>query len=157
MRFLLLVTAIALIGCGSSTAPAPKAEESAPAKPAPAKDNTGLLPDAGRENAQVVPDHLLGINALPGGSVATYHTKKRKTYQLFIVETDSNQKAAFALTDLRDALKDPQYIAYMGGFYGTRDGTPIYGFAKLQYLAGVVGLPRDEADPIARELAARLR
>ena len=151
---LLLATVLALctIGCGSSSpTPAAKTEEAPP----PVKDNTGLLPDEGRISAHVVPNHLLDIAALPGGTLGDYKVGKKK-YQLFIIEADSNQKAAFMDTDLRDALKNPEYIAYMGGYFGDRNGTPIYGFAKLQYLAGVVGLPKDEADPIARQLAARL-
>jgi hypothetical protein len=32
----------------------------------------------------------------------------------------------------------------------------LYCFAKGKYLAGVVGLDKDKADPIARQLAARL-
>ena len=151
---LLLAVALALnsIGCGPSSPPPSSKKEEAPP---PVKDNISLLPTADRVNVQIVPNHLLGIEALPGGTLGDYQTRKKK-YQLFIIEADSNQKAAFMDTDLRDALKNPEYIAYMGGYFGERDGTPIYGFAKLQYLAGVVGLPKDEADPIARQLAARL-
>jgi hypothetical protein len=151
---LLLVTLFALstTGCGSSSPPT--AAKTEPAPP-PVKDNISLLPGEGRISAQVVPNHLLDIAALPGGTLGDYKVGKKK-YQLFIIEADSNQKAAFMDTDLRDALKSPEYIAYMGGYFGERNGTPIYGFAKLQYLAGVVGLPKDEADPIARQLAARL-
>jgi hypothetical protein len=98
---------------------------------------------------------MLGIQALPGGTIADYENKGKK-YQLFVIEEDSNQKAAFALMDLHGGLKNSEYISYMGGYFGDHDGTPVYGFAKLQYLAGVVGLPKNEADPIARELAARL-
>jgi len=151
---LLLAVALALnsIGCGPSSPPPSSKKEEAPP---PVKDNISLLPTADRVNVQIVPNHLLGIEALPGGTLGDYQTRKKK-YQLFIIEADSNQKAAFMDTDLRDALKNPEYIAYMGGYFGDRNGTPIYGFAKLQYLAGVVGLPKDEADPIARQLAARL-
>ncbi len=157
MRHVLVVVAIGLLsiglaGCGSSPQPAAKTEETPP----PVKDDTGLLPLAGRANARVVPNHLLGIKALPGGSIADYE-KDGKKYQLFVIEGDSNQKAAFMVTDLRDALKNPEYIAYMGGYFGDLNGAPVYGFAKLQYVAGVVGLPKDEADPIARQLAARLQ
>lgn len=152
MRYALLAIAILLAGCGSSSPPGAKTEEAPPA----VKDDTGLLPLAGRTNARVVPNHLLGIKALPGGSIADYDSGGKK-YQLFVIEGDSNQKAAFMDTDLRDALKNPEYIAYMGGYFGDLNGAPVYGFAKLQYLAGVVGLPKDEADPIARQLAARLQ
>jgi hypothetical protein len=156
MRPVVLLFALALatgtMACTSPPAPAAKTAEAPPK----VKDDTALLPLAGRTNAQVVPNHLLGIDALPGGTLGDYVVHGKK-YQLFITEADSNQKAAFMDTDLRDALKDPEYIAYMGGYFGQRGGTPIYGFARLQYLAGVVGLPKDEADPIARELASRLR
>ena len=77
-------------------------------------------------------------------------------YQIFIVETDSAQDAAILLLDLKVTLKDPAYIAWMGGYYGTDAARPVYGFAKGKYLAGVVGLAEDKADPIARQLAARL-
>ena len=160
MRSVLLLLAITLalttIACGSSSSPAAKTEDAAKKEePPPVKDNTAFLLTAGRVSARVVPNHLLDIPALPGGTIGDYKVGK-KTYQLFIIEADSNQKAAFMDTDLRDALKDPEYLANMGGYFGERNGTPIYGFAKLQYLAGVVGLPKDEADPIARQLAARL-
>jgi len=159
--FLLFAIGFALNtpGCGPSSPPAAKTEETSKPKtetPPPVKDNTALLPTAGRISAQVVPNHLLDIPALPGGTIGEYKVGKKK-YQLFIIEADSSQKAAFLDTDLRDALKNPEYIAYMGGYFGERNGTPIYGFAKLQYLAGVVGLSKDEADPIARQLAQRLR
>src|SRR6185437_11141024 len=152
-----LIFALNTIGCGSSSPPAAKTKQApTPTQEAPpVKDNTGLLPATGRLSAQVVPNHLLDIPALPGGTIGDYKVGKKK-YQLFIIEADSNQKAAFMDTDLRDALKNPEYIAYMGGYFGEHNGTPVYGFAKLQYLAGVVGLPKDEADPIARQLAARL-
>lgn len=152
MRYAPLFIALLMTGCGSSPQPAAKTEEAPPA----VKDDTGLLPLAGRSNARVVPNRLLGIKALPGGSIADYDNKGKK-YRLFVIEGDSNQKAAFMVTDLRDALTNPEYIAYMGGYFGHLNGAPVYGFAKLQYLAGVVGLPKDEADPIARQLAARLR
>jgi hypothetical protein len=147
-----LTLAAGTIACSSPPSPAAKTEEAPPT----VKDDTALLPLTGRKSAQVIPNHLLGINALPGGTLGDYEAHGKK-YQVFIIEADSNQKAAFLDTDLRDALKDPEYIAYMGGYFGEHNGTPIYGFAKLQYLAGVVGLPKDEADPIARQLAARLR
>jgi hypothetical protein len=75
---------------------------------------------------------------------------------LFIIETASAQDAAILLLDLKVSLTDPAYIAYMGGYFGTDAGKPVYVFAKLKYLAGVVGLPKNLADPVARQLAARL-
>jgi hypothetical protein len=119
------------------------------------KDNTALLLPANRTGTRVVPDHLLGKAALPGGSLGDYDANGKK-YQLFIIETASAQDAAILLLDLKVTLTDPAYIAYMGGYFGMDAGAPVYVFAKAKYLAGVVGLPKDAADPIARQLAARL-
>ena len=44
----------------------------------------------------------------------------------------------------------------MGGYFGTDASRPVYVFAKTKYLAGVAGLAENKADPIARQLAARL-
>lgn len=156
MRILLLAAALALVGCGSSPEPKKEAAAVAPA-PAPAKvkDDTALLPAEGRTAASVVPDHLLGNKAMPGGSLGDYEVKGKK-YQLFIIETPSAQDAAILLLDVKGTLGDPAYIAYMGGYFGADAGKPIYVFAKKQYLAGVAGLPQDAADPIARVLAAQL-
>jgi hypothetical protein len=95
------------------------------------------------------------MKAMPGGSFADYDVKGRK-YRMFIIDTDSNQKAAFLMLDMKAELKDPAYIAYMGGYFGMYGDQPLYCFAKLHYLAGIVGLPKDKADPLARSLAAQL-
>lgn len=89
------------------------------------------------------------------GTIGEYYANGSK-YQLFIIETDSAQDAAILLLDLKATLKDPAYIAYMGGYFGTDAGGGVYVFAKAKYLAGVVGLDEATADPIARQLAARL-
>jgi hypothetical protein len=150
MRGLVLMALVIVVGC--SSAPEKKAE--APPPP-PVKDNTAQLLPLNRTNAKVVPNHLLGKDALPGGTIGDYDVDGSK-YQLFIIETDSAQTAGILLLDLKATLKDPAYIAYMGGYYGADAGGPVYVFAKAKYLAGVVGLAEDRADPIARQLAARL-
>lgn len=148
--------AMILAGCGSSPeAPAKREPRPAPI-PAPVRDLTGLLPPAGRVSVRVVQDHLLDQPKMPGGTLGDYALKGKK-YQLFIIETDTNQDAALLLFDMKTALQNPQYLPNMGGYFGTSGGKPIFAFAKLRYLAGVVGLPETEADPIARTLAARLR
>jgi hypothetical protein len=150
MRGLALIAMFMSIGCSS----APEKKPEIPA-PRPVKDDTALLLPLNRTSAKVVPDHLLGKSALPGGTLGDYDVDGLK-YQLFIIETDSAQDAAILLLDLKAALKDPAYIAYMGGYFGTDAGGPVYVFAKAKYLAGVAGLSEDRADPIARQLAARL-
>lgn len=152
MRSFVLLAALSLAAC--SAAPEKKAESPPPAPP-PVKDNTALLLTANRTGAQVVPDHLLGIKALPGGTVGDYEAAGEK-YQLFVIESDTTRDAALLLLDAKGAMKDPVYISYMGGYSGAIEQGPLYVFAKTRYLAGVVGLPKDKADPIARQLAAQL-
>lgn len=153
MRWVLAIAAlVASLSGGCSSAPAKKA--TAPPAP-PVKDDTALLSPLNRTGARIVPDHLLGKAAMPGGTIGDYEEDGRK-YQLFIIETASVQDAAILLLDLKVSLTDPAYIAYMGGYFGTDAGKPVYVFAKLKYLAGVVGLPEDLADPVARQFAARL-
>jgi hypothetical protein len=152
MRAFVAVCALFLAGCGS---PAPeKKAEAPPAAPA-VKDNTAQLLPLNRTAAKVVPNHLLGLNALPGGTLGDYDENGTK-YQLFIIETASAQDAAILLLDMKASLKDPAYIAWMGGYYGTTADGPVYAFAKGKYLTGVTGLAEDKADPIARQLATRL-
>ncbi len=155
MRRALAIAALWLTACNSAPAPAPDTKAAAP-PPAPVKDDTALLLDAHRTAAQVVPDHILGIAAMPGGSIGDYDDHGKK-YQVFIVEADSPDNAAFLLLDMKAAMTNPAYLAQMGGYFGTRDGKGLYVFAKAKYLAGVVGLDKDAADPIAREQAAQLR
>ena len=147
---------LSLAACSSS--PEPSAAPATPVAPAPAPvpNHTSLFPDAGKVSAAVVPDHVLGMKALPGGSLAEYDVKGRK-YQMFIIDTDSGQNAAFLMLDIKAELqKDPEYIPYMGGYFGMYGDKPLYCFAKLHYLAGIVGLTKDRADPLARSLAAQL-
>ena len=162
MRALLLTLALALAAC--SPAPEKKATVvEAPAPDVPVKDHRLLLPADHQTSATVVRSHILDNKTLPGGSLGEYEAQGRK-YQLFIVESTSAQEAAFLMLDFKDTLKNPVYIAYMGGYFGepmNPSGTPagdkpVYVFAKGNFLAGVVGLSQAMADPIARELAARL-
>lgn len=71
------------------------------------------------------------------------------------VETD--QAAAMLLFDFKAALSNPEYISYMGGYFGSDGKQNIYVFAKKQYVAGIAGLSMAEADPLARTLASRIR
>lgn len=157
MRTLAIMAALAMAACSSAPAPEKSAEKTAaPAPPPRVHDDTALLLTDHRVSASVVPDHVLGNKALPGGTLGEYEAKGRK-YELFIVETPSAQDAAILLLDVKGTLGgDPAYIAYMGGYYGQDAGKPIFVFAKKQWVAGVAGLPQADSDAIARELAARL-
>ena len=153
MRFAAAIFMSALLTACSS-APGPGATAAAP--PPAVNDNSPMLPLTARTATAVVPNHLLGFSKLPGGTVGDYESGGRK-YQLFIIETPSNQDAALMLMDAKAGMRDTELIPWMGGYFGTDGTRPIYVFPKLKYLAGVVGLPKDDADPIARVLAARLK
>ena len=154
-RYLLLLVAAALAGCGSAPEPEKKAEALPPPAPTAVKDHSAAMPPEGLKGSEVIPNHILGRQEMPGGTLGSYEAKGRK-YQQFIIDVDDNQKAAFLLLDFKKTLKDPDYIDYMGGYFGNDGTQDVYVFAKLHYLAGVVGLSKTEADPIARVLASHL-
>ena len=150
MRIAVLL-AVLLVGC--SSAPAPIEVKITP--PPEVKDHTSLFSDAGKVSTKLVPDHILDLKALPGGSWAEYDVKGKK-YQEFIIDADSTQTAAFMLPDVKAQMMNPQYIPWMGGYFGTVGDKQVFCFSKLHYVAGVVGLPEDKADPLGRVLAAQL-
>jgi hypothetical protein len=155
VKSILLIAAVVLAGCGASSEQAKTEAKSEPAPAPHVADHTAVLPQKGLTASRVVPDHILDVKKLPGGSLGEY-TVKGKSYQIFIVDAETNQKAAFVLLDVKATLQNPEYIAYMGGYAGSDGNREIYAFAKKQYVAGVVGLPKAQADPIAIELASHL-
>lgn len=158
MRALAFLALAGLMGCGSPPPPAEtaKAPEAAKAPARPPRDLSRMLPPKGLSHSAVVPDHAADIAKLPGGTVGDY-LEAGKKYQIFIVDAGANQDAAFLLLDLKGILKDPEYLASFGGYFGSDGARPVFVFSKFQYVAGIVGLPKDAADPIARTLASRLR
>jgi hypothetical protein len=156
MRMLLVLGAFVLAGCGSAPEPKAAPVQEAVAPVAPLRDNRLLLPGENQKSAKVVQGHLMDNHVLPGGSLGEYESDGR-SYEMFVVETASAQDAAILLLDMKVTLKEPAYIAYMGGYFGVFNGKDFYVFAKGKYLAGVVGLSEDLADPIARVLAAKVR
>ena len=104
---------------------------------------------------ELVDDNLLGQEYLPGGNLASYENGG-KSYQLFLTAFADNEKSAFALLDAQEALTEAKFVASFGGYYGLEGGTPWFVFGKGKHFAGVVGLPQDEADLVAREFAARI-
>ncbi len=157
MRCLAVLGAILLVSCA---APTPEAASKTPppaTAPAPPHvlDQTAVLPRTGLVSSKVVLEHPLDLPKMPGGSVGEYEVKGKK-YQMFIIDAGDNQKAAFLLIDIKSGLQNTEYLAHMGGYFGTDGTRQVYAFAKLHYLAGVVGLPKDVADPLARVFASRL-
>ena len=126
-----------------------------PAAHQPPQDLSTKFPLAGQTRMQLAPDHLLGKDFMPGGNLADYKTAAGE-YQMFLLKMADSQKAAFLLLDWKSAMPEAKYLAHMGGYYGTDQGQPIYVFAKGPYLAGLVGLSEEKADPEARRFAAKL-
>lgn len=146
-----------LTACSSTPEPAAN-NATPPAATAPphVPDHTSLFPDAGKVATSVVPDHVLNMKKLPGGSLAEYNVKGTK-YQMFVVDADSGQNAMFMMLDMKAEMqKDPETLASFGGYFGMYQDKPLFCFAKLHYLAGIWGLPKAKADPLARNLAAQL-
>lgn len=125
-------------------------------QPKPIRNDTLLLPADGQTAVRIEQEHVLGEPKLPGGTVAEYESKGKK-YQLFLIRTESNQEAALLLLTAKALLGEAEYIAHMGGYSGTYKNAPLYTFAKLQFLAGVSGLPKEEADTVARQFASKIK
>ena len=137
-------------GCDS---PKPIVKLEAPA--APVRNDTLLLLSTNQKAVQVVQNHALDDPTLPGGTVGQY-SFNGKNYQLFVIRTDSNADAAQLLLKLKKTLPDAEFVAHFGGYSGTHKLGPLLTFTKLQFLLGVVGLSKDEADPIARQFASKI-
>ena len=143
-------------GCGPAakeTAPAPEAAESAP-KPATVDVSRYLATEA-QTKVQLVEDRLLGIAALPGGNVAEYR-KNGKRYRQFLLKAPSAALAAVYLSDVKDAMTDPKFVASFGGYFGELNQEPAFVFTKGEYVTGFLGLTREEADAAGRLAAARI-
>jgi hypothetical protein len=150
-----VLAALLLSGCGSNeSAPAPAAPAAEPKVEKPA-DESARFPKKDLISTTLVEDHVLGKGLLPGGNVATYRSRE-KTYQLFLVRLKNGEAAAIKLLDFKSTLGTFKYLPAFGGYYGMDGATPVFVFQKGPFLAGITGLTEKEADPIAREFAARL-
>ena len=146
---------LAGLACGGSApeSPAPEAKVEAP-KPKP-PDESRRFPKDNQSAMELVDDHMLGKDFLPGGNLAAYE-KDGKQYKLFLILMKDGAEASLKMFDLKQTLADAKFVASFGGYYGLDGETPWFVFAKNKHLAGVVGLPREEADLVAREFAARI-
>jgi hypothetical protein len=155
MRTLVLTTcALVLVSCASKPPEPAKQTETRKTPPKPT-DETRRFPQANLVSTEVVDSALLGKPFMPGGTLA--HYKKGKTaYEMFVARTTSATDAAIKLTDWRKALAGPEFVPSFGGFFGQDAGRPLFVFAKGEWIAGVAGLSRSEADAASRLLASRL-
>ena len=155
-RQALAVLALLLMAC-SVPSDAPK-EPKAKKEPAPVQkpnDETRRFPLQDRVSVEIVDDHIMGKDFLPGGNLASYEAKG-KEWQQFLVHDASPASAALLLNEYRGAMEGPKYLAHMGGYFGKDGNTDVLVMQKGRWLLGIVGLPEKEADMVARGFAARL-
>src|SRR5206468_678576 len=109
----ILVFAFLLLGL-SCSGPAPESK-SGPVVPShePPKDLATKFPLAGQVKMQLVPDHILGKDFMPGGNLADYKTEAGE-YQVFLMEFPDVKAAAFKLLDWKTAIPDAKYLSSMG-------------------------------------------
>jgi hypothetical protein len=153
MRLCLAVLIVLATGCSSPVSRQPAATTSETAAPPPV-DQSIKFPQLNQVKMELVRDHLLGKDFMPGGNLGTYKLGKIE-YQQFLGRFPDAQKAAFSLLDWQKTLKPPKYLAHMGGYFGYDGDRPVYVFAKGAWTAGFVGLPEAQADVLARQFAMR--
>ena len=152
--FLIAGAALLLASCGSQPSQSAQAPVQTEQPPKP-KDETRRFPLDGQVSTKLVENHILDKTFLPGGTMAHYK-KGPKEYDMFVAQFPTATDAAIALAHMEGALKDPHLIPTFGGYFGTDGGRPAFIFPKNTWIAGVIGLPEQEADREARGLAAHL-
>ena len=152
--FLSVPLALLLAGCGSEPKPA--------AAPAPVKkavikplDERHRFPRDNQVKTEVADEHALGKDYLPGGNIAHYQ-KGKQSWDLLLIRASDASASALLLLDYKKKLDGAEVLPSFGGFYGKDGDKPTFIFAKNAWLCGVIGLPKAEADAVAREFAARL-
>jgi hypothetical protein len=150
LAFALLLT---LGGC-SVPSKEPVVKKAAEPAPRPA-DESRRFPMQDRVKVEIVEGHLLGKELLPPGNLAEY-AHGGKTFYLFLAEAKSGDAAALLMFDYKNTFENSKLLPHMGGYYGMDGDQPVYLFVKGKWLAGLVGMEEAEADPLAREFAARM-
>jgi hypothetical protein len=156
VRSIILALSVITVSCSgpSPEGAKPASTTSSNSHPAP-KDISGKFPLTGQVKMELVPDHLLGKEFMPGGNLGEYKTAAGD-YQIFLLSAADARAAAFILLDWKGVMPEAKYLAHMGGYFGMDQGRPIYVFAKGPYLVGFIGLAEAKADAEARRFAARL-
>jgi hypothetical protein len=153
--FICALGLVVLSSCGApgdAPAVAEKKEAAPVVRPA---DEGRRFPRTNRVSHEIVDNHLLGKDFLPGGNLAAYENAGKK-YQQFLISSASPDQATFLMMDFKDRFRDAKFVGHFGGYFGYDGETPVLLFPRNNYLAGVVGLPQEEADQVARDFAARL-
>ena len=141
-----------LLACGQ--APAPEAAQ-VPEPAPPPRDQSYRFPKEGLVLTSIAAEHILDKDFLPPGNVAEY-SRGGKTYTLFLINEAGEEKATMLAFDIKGHLTDPTFLADFGGYFGTLDGEPWFLFPRRGVVAGIVGLPQEEAHEVGRMFAGQL-
>jgi hypothetical protein len=157
MRILFAGTCtVILVSCSSTPEQRPKSPETAqPVTAAKPSDESRRLPQANFVSSEVVESQLLGKAFMPGGTIGRYR-KGKAEYRMFVARAANASAAAVILSQWRSAISKPEFVASFGGYFGADGPAQVFVFTKGEWIAGVVGLDREQADAAARLLAARL-
>lgn len=148
------VAVFGLIACGGAPEATPPQAEQRAAKPKPPDESRRFAKD-GRVSMELVEDELMDKDYLPGGNLASYE-KGGQEWRQFLIVTGSPDDAALLAFEIKGKLAAAKFVPHFGGHFGMDGETPWFIFPKDKYVAGIVGLPEEEADRIAREFAARI-
>ena len=113
------------------------------------------FPAEGRLEVTQTPDPLYGKPFLTGGNIAKYK-RGDKQFELFLIKASNPSAPASMMFEYKSALPGAKFVAHFGGYAGKDGDTEVFLFTKDVWLAGIRGLPRADADLIARDFAARL-
>lgn len=144
-----------LLACGQAPAPEAAQAPEPPAAPPPPRDQSYRFPKEGLVSTSIAADHILGKDFLPPGNVAEYSVDG-KTYTLFLINEVGEEKATMSAFDIKERLAEATFIADFGGYAGSLDGEPWFIFPRRSVVAGIVGLPQDEAHEVGRVFAGQL-
>jgi hypothetical protein len=75
---------------------------------------------------------------------------------MFLAKLNTPTDAAILLLDWSQALTDSKLVPSFGGYSGKDGERPVFVFAKGAWIAGIAGLPQNQADAEARVLASRI-
>ena len=146
---LALAAALALFsGCGAENTPA---GENGSGNGTAAVESTA---PASQPRVSVTPAE--GWSAEEGSAALAHYRKGKREFDVILIKSSGPEAAALLLYSYKQKLTDPKVVAIFGGFSGKDGERPAFLFAKGPWLCGVLDLPDAEADPVARDLAARL-
>ena len=112
---------------------------------------------SGRKSAKFVPDNLFGFAELPGGNIGTFVTEGGRPYERFAFTHRTEDGAIITLSSLVRHLSDMKTIHGYEGFRGPMAGKNVWVFRRGKVVAGVIGLPDNEAKVEMTRMAYAMR